>query len=72
MSRKTILAALVGGLALAAGAVSAEAAPMPKNVAGSHVSNGGTIEKAHYRHHRHYRHHHHRHHHHHHYRRWYR
>jgi hypothetical protein len=75
MSRNAILAALVGGLALAAGAVSAEAAPLPKSPAGSEVSTA-VVEKAHYRHYRYYRHHHHhryywRHHHYrHHYRHW--
>jgi len=59
MLRNGLLSALVGGIALVAGAMSATAAPLPKDAAGAQ-SASGMVQEVGYRHHHHH-HHHHRH-----------
>jgi hypothetical protein len=61
MSRKALLAALAGAMALGFGALSAQAAPVSMSEVGLHAGKAGLVQKAHsyWRyHHRHHRRHH--------------
>ena len=53
MFRKAILSAIVGGIALVAGIVSADAAPLPKTSGAVEASTAGIVQEVGYRHYRH-------------------